>query len=200
MSRLKILKYSFILLVLFGKNTFAQKSADKYTIYSMVIEQLPPMPPPSVEVVTNDSLLKRYIDSIGEKKVHIKVLEKTISPREFDFNDIHHRLAPEDSETYEKLAMKLNSSKSKKIEVARISHEANVTIAEVSVPPKLEYDPLVTNWNVVFSDVILDKSRNVGILYTAQHLSELAGSYKIYLLKYNNHEWFIYKTIVLAIS
>lgn len=197
MPILKKLKYTLVFLVLFfGCKTYAQEDLDKYKLYSKVLEKLPLMPPPSIKIVTNESLLKRYIDSLGREKVHVYVLDKTVRPSDFDVD----RLAPEDRETYEKLAVQLNSSKSKKIEVARISHKANVTITSVSVPPKLDYDPLVTNWNVVFSDVILDKSKNVGMLYVIRALSELSGDSRVYLLEYTDNKWSIYKTIVLDIS
>jgi hypothetical protein len=197
MPILKKLKYTLVFLVLlFGCKTYAQEDVDKYKVYSKVLEKLPLMPPPSIKIVTNDSLLKRYIDSLGREKVHIYVLDKTVRPSDFDVD----RLAPEDREKYEKLVVQLNNSEVKKIDAAKFSHKSNETVISVSIAPDLEYDPLVTNWYLAVSDIILDKSKGIGILYVMQALSELSGDSRVYLLEYIENKWKIYMTIVLDIS
>ncbi|WP_103071302.1 hypothetical protein [Aquimarina sediminis] len=172
---------------------------EKYQIMALLIEQIPPGPPPPPGVYTKDTIaFNKYRDSVFKLDVDIAVTEDFVrynSDREF--NDLEKE--------YQVLIEKLKSisdSTNHKIEIEKIPVKKNRKLRTLT-PTDNTRELLLgdsLDYVISFTEIILNPDKNKAIVISWAYSHPISGSSKLYLLKKENGYWKIFKRKTLSIS
>jgi len=165
---------------------------ERYEIYSLLIRNLPPMPPPAPPAFGEklDTLvIKSYIDSISKIDINISISTTTISNKfhEIDWDDDYKFLRNKSK----------NSSEDKTIDVSKIHGKVNQHLqSNENMSAKVFEDKNIL-WAISFSDVIFDEDINHAMVIISSTSSPKSGDIIAYIFKKDAEDWIIidYKSL-----